>query len=71
MSFSTKTRKISSLPNNEKGITIHTTRDDNGRVWDGAVSARLFFSIPKLISFKKLNGAGQEWENSQTHSVYI
>ena len=33
--------------------------------------ARLFFSILKLISFKKLNRAGQIWENSQTCLVYI
>ena len=33
--------------------------------------ARLFFSILKLISFKKLNRARRRWENSQTRSVYI
>ena len=27
---------------------------------------RLFFSISKLVSFKKLNRTGQRWENSQT-----
>ena len=32
---------------------------------------RLFFSIPKLVSFKKLNRAGRRWENSQTRPVYI
>ena len=32
---------------------------------------RLFFSIPKLVSFKKLNMAGRRWENSQTRPVYI
>ena len=34
-------------------------------------SARLFFSILKLVSFKKLNKAGWIWENSQTRPVYI
>ena len=33
--------------------------------------ARLFFSIFKLVSFKKLNRTGRIWENSQTRSVYI
>ena len=33
--------------------------------------ARLFFSILKLVSFKKLNRAGRIWENSQTCLVYI
>ena len=33
--------------------------------------ARLFFSIPKLVSFKKLNRAGRRWEKSQTPLVYI
>ena len=33
--------------------------------------ARLFFSILKFVSFKKLNRTGQRWENSQTHPVYI
>ena len=33
--------------------------------------ARLFFSILKLDSFKKLNKAGQRQENSQTRPVYI
>ena len=33
--------------------------------------ACLFFSIPKLVSFKKLNRAGRRWENSQTRLVYI
>ena len=32
---------------------------------------RLFFSIPKLVSFKKLNMARRRWKNSQTRSVYI
>ena len=32
---------------------------------------RLFFSILKLVSFKKLNRAGQRWENSQIRPVYI
>ena len=32
---------------------------------------RLFFSIPKLLSFKKLNRAGRRWENFQTRPVYI
>ena len=31
----------------------------------------LFFSIPKLVSFKKLNMVGRRWENSQTRPVYI
>ena len=33
--------------------------------------ARLFFSILKLVSFKKLNRVGRKWENSQTRPVYI
>ena len=33
--------------------------------------ACLFVSIPKLVSFKKLNRAGRRWENSQTRLVYI
>ena len=33
--------------------------------------ACLFFSILKLVSFKKLNRAGRRWENSQTRPVYI
>ena len=32
--------------------------------------ARLFFSIPKLVSIKKLNRVGRRWENSQTRLVY-
>ena len=32
---------------------------------------RLFFYIPKLVSFKKLNRTGRRWENSQTRAVYI
>ena len=32
---------------------------------------RLFFSILKLVSFKKLNRAGRRWKNSQTRPVYI
>ena len=31
----------------------------------------LFFSILKLVSFKKLNRAGRRCENSQTIPVYI
>ena len=31
--------------------------------------ARLFFSISKLVSFKKLNKTGRKWKNSQTHGV--
>ena len=34
-------------------------------------SARLFFSIFKLTSFKKLNKVRRRWKNSQTHPVYI
>ena len=48
--------------------------DDNGRVWDVAVPsdpARLFFSISKLVSFKKLKMVGQRCENFQTGPVYI
>ena len=33
--------------------------------------AHLFFSIPKVVSFKKLNRARRRWENSQTRPVYI
>ena len=33
--------------------------------------ARLFFSILKLVSFKKLNRAERRWDNSQTRPVYI
>ena len=33
--------------------------------------ARLFFSILKLVSFKKLNRVERRWENSQTRPVYI
>ena len=33
--------------------------------------ARLFFSIHKLVSFKKLNRAGRRWENFQTWPDYI
>ena len=33
--------------------------------------ARLFFSIPKLASFKKLNRTGRRCENSQTRTIYI
>ena len=32
---------------------------------------RLFFSILKLVSFKKLNRVGRRWKNSQTRPVYI
>ena len=32
---------------------------------------RLFFSILKLVSFKKLNRAGRRWENSRSRPVYI
>ena len=44
-----------------EGLAIHTTKDDNERVWrrrPHSDLARLFFSILKLVSFKKLNGAG-------------
>ena len=51
----------------EKGLATLTTRDDNERVRDKAVSSRpgsfIYFSILKTISFKKLNGAGRGWEN--------
>ena len=33
--------------------------------------ARLFFSIPKIVSFKKLNRAERRLENFQTRPVYI
>ena len=33
--------------------------------------AHLFFSILKLVSFKKLNKEGRRCENSQTRLVYI
>ena len=33
--------------------------------------ACLFFLIPKLVSFKKLNRAGRRWKNSQTRPIYI
>ena len=46
-----------------EGPAIHTTKDDNKRVWEEATPFRpgsfiFFFSILKLVSFKKLNGAG-------------
>ena len=69
-----KNKKNSIIAQQEEELTIYTTRDDNGRVWDGASHpdpACLFFSIPKLVLFKKLNRAGRRWENSQTRPVYI
>ena len=46
-----------------EGLTILSTRDDNIRVWDEVAPfrpARLFFSILKPVSFKKLNWAGAD-----------
>ena len=43
-----------------EGPAIHTTKDDNGRVWEEAAPSRpgsFIFLILKLVSFKKLNGA--------------
>ena len=69
-----KNKKNSIIVQQEEELAIYTTMNDNGRVWDGRSHpdpARLFFSIFKLVSFKKLNRAGQRWENSQTRPVYI
>ena len=69
-----KNKKNSIIAQQEKELAIYTTRDDNGRVWDGAVPYRpgpFIFLILKLVSFKKLNRTGRRWENSQTHPVYI
>ena len=58
-----KNKKNSIIAQQEEKLKIYTTRDDNGRVWDGAIPShptRLFFSILKLVSFKKLNRAGKE-----------
>ena len=52
-----KNKKNSIIAQQEEELTIHTTRDDNGRVWDRAVPSQLdsfIFSIPKLFSFKIL-----------------
>ena len=67
-----KNKKNSIIAQQEEELAIYTTRNDNGRVEDGwshPDPARLFFSIFKLLSFKKLNRTGQE--NSQTRPVYI
>ena len=46
-----------------------------GTGWSHPDLARLFFLIPKLVSFKKLNRAGRsgdvKTENFQTRSIYI
>ena len=39
--------------------------------WSHPDPTRLFFSILKLVPFKKLNRVGRRWENSQTRPVYI
>ena len=69
-----KNKKNSIIAKQEEELAIYTTRNDSERVWDGAIPsrpARLFFSILKLVSFKKLNRAGRRCENSQTRPVYI
>ena len=35
-----KNKKNSIIVQQEEELTIYTTRDDNGRVWDGAVPSR-------------------------------
>ena len=53
-----KNKKNPIIAQQKEGLAIHTARDDNGRVWDRGRShpdsVRLFFSIPKLVSFKIL-----------------
>ena len=70
-----KNKKNSIIVQQEEELAIYTIKDDNGRVWDGVVPSRpqlvYFFSILKLVSFKKLNRVGRIWENSQTRLVYI
>ena len=69
-----KNKKNSIIVQQEEELAIYTTRNDNGRVLDGAVPSRpdsfIFFNF-QTVSFKKLNRAGRIWENSQTRPVYI
>ena len=69
-----KNKKNSIIVQQEEKLAIYTIKDDNWRIWDGRYypdPARLFFSILKLVSFKKLNRVGRIWGNSQTRLVYI
>ena len=55
-------KKNSIIEQQGEGPAIHTTRDDNGRTGRSHPNlARLFFSILKLVSYKKIkrDGAGQ------------
>ena len=73
-SFSTKIRKTQSLPNKKKSqqdTLLGMTTGGFGTGRSHPDLARLFFSILKLVSFKKLNRAERRWENSQTRPVYI
>ena len=68
-------KKNSIIARKGEGLAILTTMDDNERVWDEVTQSRLgsfiFFLIHKPISFKKLNGMGQDEKNSQTRPIYI
>ena len=60
-----KNKKNSIIVQQEEGLATYTTKDDNRGFGTGrSHPARLFFSIPKLVSFKKLNMAGRRWKNS-------
>ena len=69
-----KNKKNSIIVQQEEKLTIYTTKDDNGRFWDGAIPSRpgsfIFFNS-QTVSFKKLNRRGRRWENYQTRPVYI
>ena len=69
-----KNKKNSIIPQQEEELAIYTTMNDNGNFGKGPSypdPTRLFFSILKLVLFKKLSRAGWRWENSQTRHVYI
>ena len=71
-----KNKKNSIIAQQKEELVINTTRMTMGGFGMGRSHpdpTRLFFSIPKLVSFKKLNrvGMGRRWENSQTRPVYI
>ena len=48
-----KNKKNSIIAQQEEKLAIYTTRDDNGRVWDGAVPSRpgsfIFFNFQGFL----------------------
>ena len=73
--FPQKKKKNSIIAQQQEELTLYTllgmTTGGFGTGRSHPDPTRLFFSILKLVSFKKLNKAGRRWENSQTRLVYI